>query len=182
MKCAIRSIPLAPCARDAIVLWLPFVLTAAVGGVSACNNGGATGHGGGAAGATSLSSTGAPSSSNGGGPSLPSSSTSSSNTSSSSILDAGPSDASAGPYVWKNAQIVGGGYVPSVVFNPSEKDLIYARTDMGGAYRWDPANSVWIPLLDWVSMNDWNLWGMEEHRHQPRQPKQLLHRRRHVHE
>ncbi len=32
---------------------------------------------------------------------------------------------------------------------------------MGGAYRWDPANSVWIPLLDWVGIDDWNMWGME---------------------
>ena len=77
-----------------------------------------------------------------------------------SALEAEAGDAMA-PYVWKNAQIVGGGYVPSVVFNPKEKDLIYARTDMGGAYRWDPVNSVWIPLLDWVSMDDWNMWGME---------------------
>jgi hypothetical protein len=76
------------------------------------------------------------------------------------IIEAG-SASDAEPYVWKNAQIVGGGYVPSVVFNPKEKDLIYARTDMGGAYRWDPVNSVWIPLLDWVSMADWNMWGME---------------------
>ena len=76
-------------------------------------------------------------------------------------LDVEAGVAALGPYVWKNAQIVGGGYMPSVVFNPKEKDLIYARTDMGGAYRWDPVNSVWIPLLDWVSMDDWNMWGME---------------------
>lgn len=35
------------------------------------------------------------------------------------------------PYTWQNAQIGGGGYVDDIIFNYGEKDLIYARTDMG---------------------------------------------------
>jgi len=66
-----------------------------------------------------------------------------------------------GPYAWKNVAIVGGGYIPAVVFSPVEKDLIYLRTDMGGAYRWNPATSAWIPLTDWVGFDDWNYLGIE---------------------
>ncbi|MEV8531385.1 RICIN domain-containing protein [Streptomyces sp. NPDC051211] len=67
----------------------------------------------------------------------------------------------AGPYVWNNAQVVGGGYVTGLVFNPREKGLLYARTDMGGAYRWDTAAEQWLPLTDWVGEKDWNLLGID---------------------
>lgn len=73
----------------------------------------------------------------------------------------GRSVGKAGPYDWKNVAIVGGGYVPAVVFSPVEKDLIYARTDMGGAYRWDPSTSSWLALTDWVGFDDWNYLGIE---------------------
>jgi hypothetical protein len=54
----------------------------------------------------------------------------------------------SGQYTWKNVQINGGGFVPGVIFNETEQGLVYARTDIGGAYRWDPDNSLWIPLTD----------------------------------
>ncbi|WP_234104443.1 cellulose binding domain-containing protein, partial [Streptomyces venezuelae] len=59
-------------------------------------------------------------------------------------------------YTWKNVRIDGGGFVPGIVFNRSEKNLVYARTDIGGAYRWNQATSSWTPLLDAV---DWDHWG-----------------------
>jgi len=64
-------------------------------------------------------------------------------------------------YEWKNVQIYGGGYVDNIIFNPGEEDLIYARTDMGGAYRWDKTNSSWIPLTDWIGWDEWNNLGCE---------------------
>ncbi len=63
-------------------------------------------------------------------------------------------------YDWRNVQIVGGGFVPGIVFNQSQPNLVFARTDIGGAYRLDPATNRWIPLLDWVSWDDWNLTGV----------------------
>src|SRR3954469_26070712 len=75
---------------------------------------------------------------------------------------AGPQTASAAaadPYSWKNVRIDGGGFVPSIVFNPGEKNLVYARTDIGGAYRWTESTQSWTPLLDWVGQNNWGYNG-----------------------
>ncbi|MFD0659591.1 WD40/YVTN/BNR-like repeat-containing protein [Thermocatellispora tengchongensis] len=64
--------------------------------------------------------------------------------------------AAADPYTWKNVQIAGGGFVPAIIFNQTERNLIYARTDIGGAYRWNQSTKSWTPLLDWVG---WDRWG-----------------------
>lgn len=64
-------------------------------------------------------------------------------------------------YVWKNVKIGGGGFVTGIVFHPAEKGLVYVRTDVGGAYRWDARSRCWIPLMDWMGPKDWNLLGIE---------------------
>jgi photosystem II stability/assembly factor-like uncharacterized protein len=64
-------------------------------------------------------------------------------------------------YSWRNVQIVGAGFVDGVIFHPTAQDVRYARTDMGGAYRWDARANRWQPLLDWVSHKDVNLMGVE---------------------
>ncbi|MBC9719342.1 cellulose binding domain-containing protein [Streptomyces sp. TRM66268-LWL] len=61
---------------------------------------------------------------------------------------------------WTNARIDGGGFVPGIVFNRSEKNLAYARTDIGGAYRWEQSTKSWIPLLDAVGWDDWGHTGV----------------------
>ena len=60
-------------------------------------------------------------------------------------------------YTWKSVQITGGGFVDGIVFHPNEKNLRYARTDMGGAYRWEETQQTWIPLTDWISYEQRNL-------------------------
>jgi photosystem II stability/assembly factor-like uncharacterized protein len=65
------------------------------------------------------------------------------------------------PYTWKSVQIVGGGFVDGLVFHPTAKDVLYARTDMGGAYRRNPQTRRWEPMLDWVPYSDLNLMGVE---------------------
>jgi anti-sigma-K factor RskA len=52
------------------------------------------------------------------------------------------------PYAWKNVQIQGGGLVSGVVYHPARKNLVYARTDVGGIYRWVPATQTWLALND----------------------------------
>src|SRR4029077_19779434 len=64
-------------------------------------------------------------------------------------------------YTWRNVEIVGGGYVPGIVFNQTEPGLVYARTDIGGAYRLNKHTNRWIPLLDSISWDDWNLTGVD---------------------
>ncbi|GGC02527.1 carbohydrate-binding protein [Novosphingobium endophyticum] len=54
----------------------------------------------------------------------------------------------ASGYVWHNAVIGGGGYVPGIVMSQAERGLAYVRTDIGGAYRWDVRAGRWIPLQD----------------------------------
>ncbi len=61
------------------------------------------------------------------------------------------SPASAQSYTWQTVKIGGGGYVPEIIAHPGQQGLFYARTDVGGAYRYNPSNSTWVPLLDWLT-------------------------------
>ncbi|MBK9991746.1 MAG: cellulase [Verrucomicrobia bacterium] len=76
-------------------------------------------------------------------------------------------------YLWRNVVIGGGGFVTGVEFHPTERGLAYARTDVGGAYRWDEATSRWTPLLDWLGQADWNLQGVESVALDPTDPNRV---------
>ncbi len=52
---------------------------------------------------------------------------------------------------WSNVAIEGGGFVTGIVYNQSTPNLVYARTDIGGAYRWNPTNSTWTPITDTIN-------------------------------
>jgi hypothetical protein len=52
---------------------------------------------------------------------------------------------------WSSAKIGGGGYVTGLIFHPTSANVLYARTDVGGAYRWDPANLSWVAITDGFS-------------------------------
>ena len=71
-------------------------------------------------------------------------------------------DRTAAGYTWANVYTGGGGgYIPNIIFSPSQQNFIYARTDIGGAYRWNPSTNLWDPLMDWVSWANWNMLGVE---------------------
>jgi 2-keto-3-deoxy-6-phosphogluconate aldolase len=70
----------------------------------------------------------------------------------------------AGPppsYAWTNVKVVAGGYVTGLYFHPTTQNLMYARTDVGGAYRWGPNDTQWVPLLDWTTRSNWWQIGVE---------------------
>ncbi|MBC7805067.1 MAG: carbohydrate-binding protein, partial [Akkermansiaceae bacterium] len=64
-------------------------------------------------------------------------------------------------YTWKNVVVRGGGFVSGIVTHPKESGLMYARTDVGGAYRWDDKAKRWIPLTDQFGGPDWNFTSIE---------------------
>jgi hypothetical protein len=67
-----------------------------------------------------------------------------------SLLSAGGRVAWAQAYNWKPVVINGGGYVDGIVFHPDAPGLMYCRTDIGGAYRWNATNNSWTQLLNFV--------------------------------
>eukprot|EP00727_Mastigamoeba_balamuthi_P001301 m51a1_g11168 putative xyloglucanase (854) ;mRNA; f:300524-303317 len=67
----------------------------------------------------------------------------------------------------------GGGFIVDVVFHPKQKDLIYAKTDMGGAYRWEPTTSKWTQLFNFLTADEWNWSGMESLALDPQDPNLL---------
>ncbi len=77
------------------------------------------------------------------------------------------------PYVWQNVPILGGGFVTGVIFSNLEKDLIYARTDIGGAYRWEAASKSWAPITDGLSRDEANYMGIESLAIHPTDPNKV---------
>ena len=77
------------------------------------------------------------------------------------------------PYTWKSVQMVGGGFVDGIVFHPTAKGVRYARTDIGGAYRWNDGSKRWEPLLDWVSYENLNWMGVESIAVDPSDPDRV---------
>ncbi|MFE4050685.1 1,4-beta-glucanase [Streptomyces sp. YIM B13518] len=76
-------------------------------------------------------------------------------------------------YRWRNVVIGGTGFITGVLFHPRVRGLAYARTDIGGAYRWDARRDRWVPLLDHLGWDDWNLLGVEAMAVDPAHPDRL---------
>lgn len=63
-------------------------------------------------------------------------------------------------YEWRSVPYGAGGFIDGFVFHPRERGLLYARTDIGGCYRFDGAAKAWVPLLDHLSKTDADLMGV----------------------
>ena len=60
-------------------------------------------------------------------------------------------------YDWRNVTMKGTGFINGIVFSPAAPNIVYANTDMGGAYRWDQSTSRWTSLTDWIQTTDWSV-------------------------
>ncbi len=54
------------------------------------------------------------------------------------------------PAEFFHAPVPGGGFVTGFVFHPACPGVLYARTDIGGVYRFDFAGNAWVSLCDAV--------------------------------
>jgi hypothetical protein len=82
--------------------------------------------------------------------------------------------ANAAGYTWANVYTgAGGGYIPNIIFNPSQQNLVYARTDIGGAYKWNSTTGLWTPLMDFTTFANWGHLGVESLATDPVNPNNL---------
>ena len=73
------------------------------------------------------------------------------------VAYSGPSQ----PYTWKSVAIHGGGFVTGLAFSPVKPGILYARTDVGGAYRYDSDSKSWVPLTDFLGHKQSHYMGIE---------------------
>jgi xyloglucan-specific exo-beta-1,4-glucanase len=69
--------------------------------------------------------------------------------------------ASAENYKWDTVAMGGAGYVSGVVASKSERGVVFVRTDVGGAYRYDAQSERWVGLNDWLGEENTGLMGVE---------------------
>lgn len=69
-------------------------------------------------------------------------------------LDDTATNLSKETYTFGQVAIGGGGFVSGLITTPSEENLIYARTDVGGAYRWMEDTKTWKSLSYGISEKD----------------------------
>ncbi|HEY3373011.1 MAG TPA: T9SS type A sorting domain-containing protein [Prolixibacteraceae bacterium] len=79
----------------------------------------------------------------------------------------------ADQYQWKNVIIGGGGFVSGFVTCPTKQNLIFAKTDVGGAYRWVEETQSWKALTDWINTSEKGYLGIESIAIDPQHPNRV---------
>lgn len=76
-------------------------------------------------------------------------------------------------YRFGSVALGGGGFVTGILTSPTAENVIFARTDVGGAYRWVESSKSWTPITDWISADDVGLMGVESFATDPQNPQKL---------
>jgi len=76
-------------------------------------------------------------------------------------------------YRWNSLPVGGAGFVTGVVTCPQEKNLIYVRTDVGGAYRWIEETQSWKPITDFLPESRTSYMGVESMAIDPQEPNKF---------
>ena len=87
--------------------------------------------------------------------------------------EVGSQTQTADPYVFHPVSIMGGGFITGIVAHPTAPGVMYARTDIGSSYRWDPTANQWVPLTDFNSAANYNYQGTESIALDPTDPNRL---------
>lgn len=66
-------------------------------------------------------------------------------------------------YTWQNVPIGGGGYITGMKIHPLDASKRYYRTDVGGAYRWDPATERMEQMIFLENKNYYSVAGIALH-------------------
>ena len=81
------------------------------------------------------------------------------------------------PYRYQHMPIGGGGYVTGLVFSEEREDILYARTDIGGIYRFDFHKDCWHSIMEPVGPDEIELefpLAMALREHGDREPTLLF--------
>lgn len=71
-------------------------------------------------------------------------------------------------------KIGGGGYVCSVIESAGEENVFYAKSDVGGIYKWTEDTKDWTPLFAWLSPDETTYMGTEAFVVDPKAPNRLF--------
>lgn len=82
-------------------------------------------------------------------------------------------DESDVPYTYGTLAIGGGGFVSGIITSPTTQDIRYARTDVGGSYKWNAADCSWKPVTNFISEDDKGLLSIEALAIDPSNPKNI---------
>lgn len=72
---------------------------------------------------------------------------------------------------WQQVSVGGGGYVTGVYSHPQVADLVYMKTDNGGAYRWHSQEQKWQNIIDNLPRLPWNYYGVQSLALDPHNPE-----------
>lgn len=78
-----------------------------------------------------------------------------------------------GPYRWQSVPFGAGGFIDGFLYHPRQPGILYARTDIGGMYRFDFEGKRWLPLLDHLGHDDADLMGVLSFAVDPQAPDRV---------